>query len=192
MNSFKISLKNNRKYFKFVFILLLLGFLIGFILFRKLDSQALLEQVKTIENYLATNRINFFINHLIFLLISLLISLTIIGILVFPLNIIYEGISIVINLISFMRVFKLKGFIYSILYNIITKGIYIIMLAFIFKKLVLFIKSFIRLKNKEERRQLIIKNVKQLGIYALIIFLNDLILYLLGNKILAFFLILIK
>lgn len=192
MNSFKISLKNNKKYFKLVFILLLLGFFIGFILYKKLDSKLMLDQVKVIENYLVTNRINFIFNHLFLLIISFIISWTIIGILIFPLNVIYEGASIMINLISFVQVFSLKGLLYGIIYNILTKGIYIIMLVFIFKKLVLFIKKFIGSKNKEEKKLLIIKNVKQFSLGVLIIFLNDVILYLLGNKILAFFLFIIK
>lgn len=192
MNSFKISLKNNKKYFKLVFILLLLGFFIGFILYKKLDFQLMMEQIKEIDTYLPTNKINFIFNHLVVLIVSFIASLSVIGVLIFPMNIIYEGISIVINLISFTQVFKLKGLLYGIIYNILTKGIYIIMLVFIFKRLILFIKEIIALKNKEERKIMIIKNIKHLGIYILVILGNDLILYLFGNKILAFFLFMIK
>lgn len=191
MNSFKISLKNNKRYFKRVFILLLLGILIGFFLIKKLDTKLILENLQEIASYLDTNKINFLTSHLITILLLLLGSLTIVGFLLFPICFIYEGICIAFILISFTSVFKLKGLLYSLIYILITKGLYIFLLVLVFKRLIAFGKIIIS-KEKKEYKLILTKNIKIIGIYIMIIFFNDLILYLFGNKILAFFLFLIK
>lgn len=192
MNLIKISLKNNKKYIKLLLALLCLGFFIGFILIKKVNLESLLENITSLDNYINTNRINFLTDHILTILILCFSSLTVLGLILFPLNFIYEGICIFFNIYTLSRVFKLSGFVYGLIYNIIIKGIYLIMLVLIFKKIVIFIKNFFRKREKEEQKILINKSLMQLGIYTTIIFLNDLILYLFGNKILSFFLILIK
>lgn len=192
MNLIKISLKNNKKYIKLLLALLCLGFFIGFILIKKVNLESLLENITSLDNYINTNRINFLTDHILTILILCFSSLTVLGLILFPLNFIYEGICIFFNIYTLSRVFKLSGFVYGLIYNIIIKGIYLIMLVLIFKKIVIFIKNFFRKREKEEQKILINKSLMQLGIYTMIIFLNDLILYLFGNKILSFFLILIK
>ena len=81
----KNSLKNNKKYFNLFLTLLFLGFFIGFILTKKIDLTPILENIKSLETYLNTNSINFLSSHIIILIILTLSSLTIIGLLLFPL-----------------------------------------------------------------------------------------------------------
>ena len=69
MNSIKISLKNNKKFIKMILLLLLIGFFIGFLLSKKLETEIVLEEIKSIEGYLNTNRINFLSNHILTLII---------------------------------------------------------------------------------------------------------------------------
>ena len=79
MNSIKISLKNNKKFIKIIFLLLLIGFFIGFLLNKKLETEIVLEEIKSIESYLNTNRINFLSNHILTLIILSISSIFIIN-----------------------------------------------------------------------------------------------------------------
>lgn len=192
MKSIKTSLKNNKKYFKLLLILLCLGFFIGLILIKKLNIETLLENTKSIESYLNTNKINFLTNHILTLLILCISALTIIGLILFPLNIIYEGICIFFNIYTLTNIFKLNGFVYSIIYIIITKGLYVSLLIIIFKKLITLIKIVITKKDKNEKKALVFKVLKQISIYTFLLILNDFLIFLIGNKILSILLFVIK
>ncbi len=192
MKSIKTSLKNNKKYFKLLLILLCLGFFIGLILIKKLNIETLLENTKSIESYLNTNKINFLTNHILTLLILCISALTIIGLILFPLNIIYEGICIFFNIYTLTNIFKLNGFVYSIIYIIITKGLYLSLLIIIFKKLITLIKIVITKKDKNEKKALVFKVLKQISIYTFLLILNDFLIFLIGNKILSILLFVIK
>lgn len=192
MKSIKTSLKNNKKYFKLLLILLCLGFFIGLILIKKLNIETLLENTKSIESYLNTNKINFLTNHILTLLILCISALTIIGLILFPLNIIYEGICIFFNIYTLTNIFKLNGFVYSIIYITITKGLYLSLLIIIFKKLITLIKIVITKKDKNEKKALVFKVLKQISIYTFLLILNDFLIFLIGNKILSILLFVIK
>lgn len=192
MNSIKISLKNNKKYFKIGLILLFIGFFIGFILVKKLNIEPILENIKSISNYLNNNKINFLLNHILTLTILAFASLTIIGLILFPLNIIYEGICIFFNIYSFSKVFKFNGFIYGIIYSILTKALYLILVLIIIKKIIGLLKSILLKNDKTTKKTLIIKDIKHISIYLSILIINDLLIYLVGNRILAMFLFIIK
>ena len=183
MKSIKTSLKNNKKYFKLLLILLCLGFFIGSILTKKLNIETLLENTKSIESYLNANKINFLTNHILTLLILCISAITIIGLILFPLNIIYEGICIFFNIYTLTNIF---------IYITITKGLYLSLLIIIFKKLITLIKIAITKKDKNERRALVFKALKQISIYFFLIVLNDFLIFLIGNKILSIFLFIIK
>lgn len=192
MKSIKTSLKNNKKYFKLLLILLFLGFFIGLILIKKLNIETLLENTKSIESYLNTNKINFLTNHLLTLLILCISAITLIGLILFPLNIIYEGICIFFNIYTLTNIFKLNGFVYSIIYITITKGLYLSLFIIIFKKLITMVKIVIAKKDKNEKKALVFKNLKQISIYTFLLISNDFLIFLIGNKILSIFLFIIK
>jgi len=173
-------------------LLLCIGFFIGFMVITKIDYEYLLEHISSIGTYLSTNKINFITNHIILLLIMFISAVTIIGLILLPLNIVYEGICIVFNITSFTKVFKVNGFFYGIIYNIITKALYLILLIIIFKKIFTIIKILVTNKEKNKKKIIIIKNAKQLGIYTGILILNDFLVYLVGNKILSLLLFIIK
>lgn len=192
MNLIKRSLKNNKRYFKFTIILLCFGFLIGFVLTKKAEISPILDNISSIESYLNSNNINYLSTHIITLLVLITASLTVLGLVLFPINIIYEGICIAFNIITFSSVFKLSGFIYGLIYNIITKGIYVLVLIFIFKKLTIILKKLMIKSDKENKKALIIKNIKHIGFYIITITTYDIFLYLFGSKLLSYFLFLIK
>lgn len=188
----KNSLKNNKKYFNLLLTLLFLGFFIGFILTKKIDLTPILENIKSLETYLNTNSINFLSSHIIILIILTLSSLTIIGLLLFPLNIIYEGVCIYFNIYIFTKLYKLNGVLYGLIYITITKGIYLILMVIIFKEMLNLLKRIITQKEKSAKRVLITKSIKKIFTYEILIIINDILIYLIGSKLLKIFLILIK
>lgn len=192
MNSIKISLKNNKKFIKIILLLLLIGFFIGFLLSKKLESEVVIEEIKSIESYLNTNRINFLSNHILTLIILSISSIFIIGLIFFPISIIYEGICLYFNTYIFTQVFNFKGLLYSIIYNTLTKGIYLLLLIIIFKKIIILIKRMLAKNNQNEKKTLILKSLKQISICTFLIILNDILIFLIGNKILSIFLFMIK
>lgn len=190
MINIKNTLINNKKELKQLLFLLFIGFLFGLLIIRKLNINPILEEIKNIDIYIKENSINFLSSH--FIVISLLIisSLFIIGVILFPVYLLYESTCILFNIYTLSMVYKLNGFAYSILYNIITKLILMIMLLKIFKSLIKIGKTII--KKEKNKKEIIIKYLKQAFIYFSIIIINDFLLYFLGNKILSMLLFIIK
>lgn len=187
MNRNVLSTKKYQKSRKYFILATCLCLVISIVLFYKINNTFLLNELKNIEELLKNNHINFLLMHFITLAIFLFSSLTIIGLLLFPFYFLFEGICIFFNIIMFTRVFFFKGFIYSLMYISITKAIYLILLYFIFKKLLCMIRAIALIKmekSKIDLKEIVHKNIKPLACYILLIFLNDLFLYCFGNKIL--------
>ena len=188
MNYLRTSIKNNKKYFKFLIFLFLLGFLIGFMLYKKLDNDLFLKEIKNISTYLSQNNLNYILIHLVFLSLLIVSSVSIIGFVLFPFYIVFESVSITYNILSFTSVFKLNGFIYGLLYNLLSKGVFILFLLLIFKKIIDNMKSliyFFKNRNSQDFYNNIFNNIKKVGLYLLIIIVNDVLIYLFLNLILS-------
>lgn len=187
MNKIKTSFKKYQNLLKYLGLLSLLGFLIGFLIYKKIDNHLLIAEIKNIANYLSTNHLNYILTHFITISILLTCSLTVIGLILFPLYFLIECISLSYNIFIFTEIYHFKGLIFSILYIIITKTIFIILLLCIFQKLIKTIKNIIKIyTNKEDinHKYSLLKNIKAIIIYLLFIFLNDILIYIIGSKIL--------
>lgn len=187
MNRNEFNHGKQQKLWKYFFFLVGICFFISIIIFYKMDNSHVLEETKNIEDLLKNTHINFLVFHFVILAVLLLSSITIIGFLLFPFYLLFELICIFYNLIIFTRIFYLKGFIFSLFYILITKGVYIILLLIIFKKLINIVKSVILYKSASTKIDLkvtLLQNLKPLIFSAFFIFLNDILLYFVGNKIL--------
>lgn len=181
----KTFLKKYKNDLKIVIFFLFLGFLIGFLLIKKLDCQELLKEIKNIEIYLNTQKINYILFHLMVISLLATSSLTLIGLLLFPLYFIYEGACISFNIASFTSVFKLKGLIFSIFYNLITKAVFLVLLIFIFHTGMKIVKTKMQKETKEEEKKIVLqKKKKQMVFYILLLLVNDILIYFFANKIL--------
>ncbi|MBE6154202.1 MAG: hypothetical protein E7163_01325 [Firmicutes bacterium] len=188
MFNIRTSLKNNKMYIKFILILLFLGFLIGLILYSKLDNSNVLNELKNITILLKNNKINFILTHSVTIIVLIATSLVIIGLFLFPVYIIYEGISISYCIISFASIYKFNGILYGFMYSFFTKGIFLVLLAILYKKILKLFKlllHYFKNKNINEIKNVIISNIKCILIQIFLIFLNDLIIYLFINKVLS-------
>ncbi len=185
MKNIRTSIKNNQKLLKWLLFFILFGILIGFILYEK-TGDTTTRELSNITAYLKDNHINYIVLHLFILSLIIMGSLTIIGIVIIPIYLVFEISCITYSILAFVSIYNFSGFIYGFLYNIITKLVFIILLLCLFKKLITIIKILINLYlNKEITEEYNIKNyLKKISIFILTIFLNDIFIYLWASKIL--------
>ncbi len=182
----------NKKVFLFISVLLVIGIISGilFLVFLNEASQEII--FLNINDYLQ-NLNNFTFNNLfmdITILSSLIIlSIFIIGIPITIFFLFFNGFSLGFVIASLSTIFGFKGFIYSLIYLIINKIVYLFFMYFLclalFKIVLITLKCFIH-KEKINRDE-IIHLLKKIGLCLIIILIYDLILYFFGSKLLGLF-----
>ncbi len=160
------------------------------VLFLLFNSEASKEIIfSNINNYLQDmNPVNGILYHVLILSSLLISSFLIIGI---PLSIFflfYNGFSVGFIIASLTNIFSTKGLIYGIIYVLITKGLFILLLLLFIKSLIkisgIILDKVINKKNIKERiYYLIIRCIVIIGIILLI----DILLYFFGVTILNIF-----
>ena len=182
----------NKKVFLFISVLLVIGIISGilFLVFLNEASQEII--FLNINDYLQ-NLNNFTFNNLfmdITILSSLIIlSIFIIGIPITIFFLFFNSFSLGFVIASLSTIFGFKGFIYSLIYLIINKFVYLFFMYFLclalFKIVLITLKCFIH-KEKINRDE-IIHLLKKIGLCLIIILIYDLILYFFGSKLLGLF-----
>lgn len=191
MNIIGTSIKNHKNLLKFLITFIILGILISFLLFNKFENKDIIISIKNIEEHLQNNHINFLIAHFTTISIMLTSSLTIIGVIVFPIYFLYEIISINYNILIFIKAYHFAGLIYGILYNFLTKFVFLFLLILLFKKVINIIKAIFN-SNETITLYSLNKNIKAI-IYLIIgLIINDFLIYLFTSKILEKLLFIIK
>ena len=184
MKQIRTSLNLSKKQKQFLLIILFLGILIGFLLYKKIDQSLVIDNITNIESTLENNRINFLFMHLIVLSLLIESSTLMIGIVLFPIYFIMEIATITYSILCFSNAFQISGVLYGIIYNIITKGFYIILLIILTKNIYKIAKMNITTWKNKGNHQIDSKEYKKIAILSLSILVYDLFLYLLGSKIL--------
>ena len=119
----------------------------------------------------------------------IILGIFIIGIPIAIFFIFYNGFTLGFIIASLSSIFGFKGFIYSLVYIIINKLVYLFFLYFLllalYKIVLIIIRTFVHKehKNKDE----IFHLLKKIGLCLAIILIYDLILYFFGNKLLILF-----
>lgn len=181
MKLMKKTLKLNKKQKKIVIFILVMGLITGYTLYKKM-SPTMLDNITNIKSNLENNSLNFIGLHIITLALILASSIFFIGPILFVLYFLWEVSCISFSLISFSSAFQFSGFLYGLLYNILTKLNFIICLIIILKKVTRIIKSII---HKEPFDINILKKEYRDILIALIaIILYDIFLYFFGGTIL--------
>lgn len=195
MNQIGNILKKHRKLVKIIILLGILSLILSFIIFKKIDNIKLINEIKNIEELLKNNKINYILIH--FIILALLFSSFFIGLglILFPMYILFELVSVGYNIIIFSNIFSIKGFIYALFYNFFTKIIYILLICILFKKLIELLKIILTIfSNKEDVANKYLFKVKVKKIITLFVFilLNDVLIYLFANKVLIKLAIILK
>jgi len=180
----KLTIKSSRV--KMILVIIVVSLLVAFVIYQKIDKNTTIKMVEGITGILETNRLNFLIYHIIIIAFLFLSVLLPFRHLIFIIYLFLELICINFNLIAFFSVYHLPGLLYSLLYIIITKGIYLILIS-IFYKLSYSTLTTVKDTLTSEPKSLMVYLNKRahllLGI-ILGLFLNDLVIYFLGNSIL--------
>lgn len=181
MKLMKKNLKLNKTQKKMLALILIMGIIMGYIFYKKM-SPSIINDIINIKSNLASNSLNFIGLHIITLAILLASSCFFIGPILFFLYFIWEVSCISFSIFSFSSAFQFQGFLYGLLYNILTKLLFMICLIFLFQKITIIIKSIIHKEPldintlKKEYRNILI------AIVAIILY--DIFLYFLGNSLL--------
>ena len=193
MNRLENVLFKNRKYLQKILIFSLIGLFLGYLLYHKMPNEALLRELASIKDILVNKHINFLVIHFIIASILIMASIVGIGIILLPLYFIFEVTCISYNIFCFISVFKFRGFIFSIFFNLITKGLYLLLILIISKKLISILKLFLMsLKNANITLYSLKKHLKIIVLGLILIIINDIFIFTFGSKILLKLSFLIK
>ena len=188
MKALRTSFKKHKPYFLFLFIIFLFGTLTGILFYFKQDisiRNAILSSLDTVfqNNVFAFKNILYHVGLLLFVSILLFCFL---GIPILVVYIFIEGIAIGFLFPIFLSSFKINFLLYAVLYFVFIKLIYILLLFCLFLKGIKFIKVYVQsLKNKNYQ---FIGEFKYVLFFVFCVFLNDLLVYFVSNKILIFLL----
>ena len=181
----KLTKKTN-KYLKVFIILFVIGIFISFIYFNSLNNSDINRFINIIKN----NRILFKVEnnaiyHLKILSVITIFSILFIGIPIFIGLIIKEGFILFFRVILLYKIYKFKGVIYALLHYITGNLIYLILTYIIFKKIIIIGKKLYLYKFKNQNININeIYNLLLKCIYIIIIiFINDLLIYLYQSNI---------
>ena len=152
MKYIKVSYKNHSKLYNILFIGISLSITLGLLISMSLDKDI----VSSIYNYFLNNISNYnkhiFSNIIYPILVYLIIfisSTTIIGFFIPILAIFIENMSIGLLLGVLIRIKAIKGLLFGLIYFVLTKLIYLIILLYLIINIFKFIRRFIlSIKNK--------------------------------------------
>lgn len=182
-------LKSNRSIIKFLVMLFITSILVGIYLYlskEKLIKESINTELIKMINNLDITRQNNILNHLLIMIVISVLSLTIIGLPLILIYFLYEGVSIGFLLSSFINYSPIKGMLFGTIFIIISKIIYITILIYLLTNTLKYTKSFLK-RLKMTKNELIINQVIKILFCITITFINDIILYFIGNKIITIF-----
>ncbi len=189
----RTSTKSKSKIFKFLITLVIIGIIVGIILYLNLDSEAkksIINSFTNINTNLKTTNQNNIFFHLIIIIGFVICSLTII---LYPLNIFYlfyELVSLGFILASYTHLNGLKGLLYGIIYILLNKAFYLLILLYLNIISYRIIKKIINSLLKKDNisvRELYLNYFSKIIICIIPLFLIDIIIFFFGNKLLSIF-----
>ncbi len=187
-------IRSNISNIKFIVSLGLIALVIGFILFQNESTDIKSGVVSTINeltlNINNTNQ-NSIIFHLAILSIISLLSLIIIG---FPIAVIYyfyEFVSIGYLLSALFEFKKITGLLFGSIFIIINKILFLSVLSYFLINMINYTKKYLK-SIKTSKKELIINYLYKCFFVLIIVFINDIILYFIGNKLTNIFTFLLK
>ena len=180
-----LSWMQKRKQMKFLLIFLILGVLLGYIFFVKIDFSLLQDQIRQIPQLLEDIQISYIWPHFCLLSVLLISSFMGIGIILFVLYFLFEIACISYSVAIFTSFFSLSGFVYGLIYQLILKGFFLVCLFFLFKNVFNMVKSIWQKKGSgQEKFFSLTYFYRHIMIYVLAILGYDLFLTFWGSALL--------
>ncbi len=197
MNQVRTSIKEHKYIYLLLSLILLIGIIVGIIYYFKQSSSTiniLNTEISNYKNILENIKTTNILFHLGIIIIITLLSFTIIGYPFILFYLFYEGMAVGFLVTSFIKVYSLGGFIYSLIFIVISKFIYLIIIIYLANNsfnLTKKVFGIITNKNKEAINNTLKLNFFRLIIAITITIINDLLIYYLGLKILKLFIFLL-
>jgi len=189
----KHCINRNSKVFKFALTFIIISLLTGIVLYLNLNKETkdlIMNSLLTLNDNLKDVRQNNIIYHLFIISSFVLLSLTLF---LYPLTlfyIFYEILSFGFVLAYYGCVFNIGGIIYELIYFLINKALFLLVLIYIsiisYKLIKKIIKSLINKENISVR-ELYSNFFKKILICSAFILITDIFVYFFGNKILSLF-----
>lgn len=180
-----MKLKINNKYIKLFIICLFISFFLTLLIYPKIDNNSVKDLLISFKDNLGSIHINFIISHFIILSTFIASSFFLIGFIIFPIYLIYELTTIFYSIFIFTVTFGIKGLLFSLIFNVLVKVLYIILIIYIYKNLIMIFK--VLLNNLENKNNSIKIYSKKVIISTFIIIINDIIIFFFASKILSLF-----
>ena len=186
-------IQNNRNIIRFIVGLAVLGFITGIILYYNSSNEikaSVLNEVSIIINAVSDTKQNNILFHLALLSILLVLSIIVIGLPIIIFYYFYEFVSIGYLLTSLFFYKKISGLLFGSIFILINKILFLLFLSYFIINSIKYSKRV--LKGLKMRKSEIIVHHLYKGLFIIILsFINDIILYFIGNKLLSVFLFLI-
>lgn len=189
----KHCINRNSKVFKFALTFIIISLLTGIVLYLNLNKETkdlIMNSLLTLNDNLKDVRQNNIIYHLFIISSFVLLSLTLF---LYPLTlfyIFYEILSFGFVLAYYGCVFNIGGIIYALIYFLINKALFLLVLIYIsiisYKLIKKILKSLINKENISVR-ELYFNFFKKILICSAFILITDIFVYFFGNKILSLF-----
>lgn len=188
MKALRTSLSKHKSKFLFLFILFVFGLITGLLFYFK-QEETLRNEIIVSLNGLFQNNVfpmkNIFY-HFVLLILFTLLLFCFLAIPFLVGYLFFEGLSIGFIVPIFLGLFKVRAIGCFFLYFVVIKLVYLLLLFLLFVKSFSFTRNYIMcLKSKS---YLFFGNLKYFLFLDILLLLNDLFVYFVGNKILIFLL----
>lgn len=186
-------IRNNLSTIKFIVSLAIVSIIIGFILYNNQTPElkkVIIEKVGDLSINITSTNQNNILFHLGLLSILTILSLILIGLPIGLIYYFYEFVSIGYLLSSLFNYKKLNGLLFGSIFVIINKMLFLLLLSYFLINTINYTKKYLK-SLKLSKKDLIINYLYKCFFVILIVFLNDIIIYYLGNKITSIFLFLL-
>lgn len=183
----------NKSKIEFVIVLALLGLISGILLYVNQSievKEGVISKVTELIKTISTTNQNNILYHVSLLSILIILSLVIIGTPIIMFYYFYEFASIGYVLAAFYQYKKINGILFGSIFIVVNKILFLAILTYFLISSIIYTKKLIN--NLKRPKNDIIINQLLKGFFILsIIFINDIILYFIGNKIISVFLFMV-
>jgi len=188
MNLIRTSFKKYKKIFIFLFIIFLFGILSGILFYFKQDVGIRQIIVANLSNIFSNNVFDLknIIYHLSIYAILFILMFLMLGVPLTLIVIFFEGIACGFIIPILFSIYKVKSIFCLISYFVFIKMIYIILLFWLFIGMLKFFNEYILYFRT--KKTLFLNYLKKIIIIGIFIFINDLCIYFVFNKVLIFLL----
>ena len=186
----------SKKMYLFMGIVLIIGIITGVVFVLMLDESTKEILFLNINNFLqsfGTSNISILVQHLVILSTLLILSIFLIGGPLVIFFMFYNGFTIGFIISSITCIFGIKGMLFGVLYVIISKLVFIVLLIIFSVNLFKIVKCVIDyLVYKKSNKESLSIFMKRSIVFIGIIMISDIILYFGGVKLINIFNFLIK